>query len=290
MAKQPRHLYGKVVAITGGARGIGRATARALVQEGAKVAIGDIDEDLARRSASELGGGTVAFHLDVTDPGSFERFLDGAESELGGPLEVLINNAGIMRLGPLVDEDDATTIRQVDINLHGVITGTKLALRRMRPRGSGHLVNVASTAGKYGAAGGATYSATKHAVVGLTEAARGENLDVDIEFSIVMPGVVDTDLASGLPETRAVEKVRPDDVGAAIVDALRYPRVDVFVPKSIGPITAAVGALPRRAREAVVRLLKADKVLWDIDRQGRGSYEARAAQSEPRVEEAEAAS
>ena len=127
MAKQdPRPVNGKVVAITGGARGIGRSTAEALVREGAKVAIGDLDAELAEQVAGEIGGGTVGLPLDVTERESFAAFLDGVEERLG-PVDVLINNAGIMPLGDFAEEDDATTIRIIDINVHGVLTGTKLA-------------------------------------------------------------------------------------------------------------------------------------------------------------------
>src|SRR5580700_1295006 len=103
MAKVTRSLAGQVVAITGGARGIGRATAAALITQGAKVAIGDIEAPLAERTAEELGGGTVGLPLDVTDRASFDAFLTEVESRLG-PLDVLINNAGIMPIGPFVDE------------------------------------------------------------------------------------------------------------------------------------------------------------------------------------------
>ena len=151
MAKQPRSLSGKVVAITGGARGIGRATAAALIREGARVAIGDVDAATAQQTAEELGAGTVALELNVTDRESFEGFVSQVEERLG-PVDVLINNAGIMPVGRFVDEDDATAARQIDINLHGVIYGTKIALRRMLPRRSGHIVNIASVAGKTGVA------------------------------------------------------------------------------------------------------------------------------------------
>ena len=103
MAKQPRTLAGRVDAITGGARGIGRATAVALHRAGAMVALGDLDEEQARQTADELGGGTVAFALDVTHRASFERFLEAVEDTLG-PVDVLVNNAGIMPLGPFVAE------------------------------------------------------------------------------------------------------------------------------------------------------------------------------------------
>lgn len=284
MASEPRPLGGKVVAITGGARGIGRATAAALVRKGAKVAIGDIDAPLAERTAAELGGGTVALALDVTDRGSFERFLDGVEERLG-PLDVLVNNAGIMHLGPFAGESDATAARQVDINLHGVILGSKLALARFLPRRSGHLVNIASTAGKAGVPGGATYSATKHAVVGLTEAIRGEVRGTGIETSVVMPVPVNTELAAGLTRGRGLTAtVEPEQVADAIVDALERPRHDVYVPKGIS-IAIRLGALlPRRVGEAIGRAAKTDKILAGADPAARAAYERRAANEPDRVE------
>src|ERR1017187_345388 len=154
MAKQPRILAGETAAITGAARGIGRATAEALLRQGMKVAIGDVDIETARKTASELGPSAVALPLDVTDRESFAAFLDEAEQQLG-PIDVLIKNAGIMQIGRFIDEDDLTAQRMIDINLHGVILGTKLALARMIPRDRGQIVNVASHAGKFGAPGGA---------------------------------------------------------------------------------------------------------------------------------------
>ena len=197
MAKERRSLSGKVVAITGGARGIGKATATALVRKGCRVAIGDLDLALAEQTAAELGGGTVALPLDVTDRASFVGFLDETERQLG-PIDVMINNAGIMPVTPFVEESEDSIIRQVDINLHGVITGTQLAIGRMGPRGTGHIVNIASQAGKAGMPGIATYSATKHGVVGLSEAVRAELRDTGLEVSCVMPTLVNTELTSGV--------------------------------------------------------------------------------------------
>src|SRR5207302_4428659 len=135
-------LFGQVAAITGGARGIGEATARAFVREGMRVAVGDLDLERARATAEALGGGTLALELDVTDRGSFERFVNEAEAELG-PLDVLVNNAGIMPLGQLLDEDDLTAQRMIDINCHGVLHGMKIALPRFVARNRGHVVNIA---------------------------------------------------------------------------------------------------------------------------------------------------
>ena len=194
MTKTVRSLSGEVVAITGGARGIGAATAAALVSQGARVAIGDIDLALAERTADELGGGTLALALDVTDRASFEAFLNQVESRLG-PIGVLINNAGIMPVGPFIEETDATAQRLIDINLTGVLLGSKLALERFIPRRRGHLVNIASTAGKPGSRRACTYCATKHAVVGLSEAIRQEVRGLGIGVSIVMPWSSEPSLA-----------------------------------------------------------------------------------------------
>ncbi len=136
MAKQPRILAGQTAAITGAARGIGRATAEAFLRQGMKVAIGDVDAEAARQTAADLGPSAVALPLDVTDRESFSQFIDEAERQLG-PLDVLVNNAGIMPLGRFVDEDDATALRMIDINVHGVIFGMKLALPRMVAARSG---------------------------------------------------------------------------------------------------------------------------------------------------------
>ena len=284
MSAQPRSLQGKVVAITGGARGIGKATAKALVARGAKVAIGDLDRELAEQTANELGSDTLALELDVTRRESFEGFLDQVEERLGS-LDVLINNAGIMPLGRFVEEDDLTAQRMVDINVHGVLFGMKLALPRMQRRGSGHLVNIASQAGKAGFPGGATYCGTKHFVVGVSEAVRAELVDTAIEISVVMPAVVNTELGSGLPETRAIKKLEPEDVADAIVGALERPKFDVWVPRESIGIYKLMTLLPRGARERVARALKADKVLAEADRSERAAYEERAAQSEPGLDE-----
>jgi NADP-dependent 3-hydroxy acid dehydrogenase YdfG len=287
MAKQPRILAGQTAAITGAARGIGRATARALMSQGMKVAIGDLDEQAARRTAEELGASAIALPLDVTDRASFAAFLDGAEQRLG-QLDVLVNNAGIMQLGRFIDEDDLTARRMIDINLHGVILGCKLALERMIPRDRGHIVNISSQAGKFGAPGGATYSATKHAVVGLTEAIRGELrlMGAHIDVSYVMPFVVNTELGSGLGQARGMSNLEPSDVAEAIVEALQTGLVDVWVPKSAKRTNVLGAVLPRTLSEGMARAMKADRVLAGADLNRRRDYELRASRSEPGLEPA----
>jgi NAD(P)-dependent dehydrogenase (short-subunit alcohol dehydrogenase family) len=274
MAKASRSLAGKIVAITGGARGIGRATAVALIAQGARVAIGDIETELAAQTAQELGSGTLGLPLDVTDRSSFETFLEQVESQLG-PLDVLINNAGIMPVGPFVEETDRTAARMIDINLNGVILGSKLALQRFLPRGRGHLVNIASVAGKGGFPGGVTYCATKHAVVGLSEAIRAEVRATNIDVSIVMPVGVNTELYSGLQAARGIKTAEPEDVADAIIEALHTGRVDVYVPKSLKAMFRLMNLVPRRAADFVTKVLRADQALVNPDHMLRGAYEQR---------------
>ena len=283
MAKERQPLSGKVVAITGAARGIGKATATALVRKGCRVAIGDLDLPLAEQTAAELGGGTIAVTLDVTDRDSFRSFLDETEKQLG-PLDVLVNNAGIMPVTPFVEESEESIRRQVDINLLGVIAGTQMALQRMRPRNTGHIVNIASSAGKAGVPGIATYSATKHAVVGLSEAVRQELRGSGIEISCVMPVPVNTALMEGVSDQRAVKRVEPEDVANEIVEALELRRFDVFVPRSLQFTVTAASLLPRRGREAVARFMGVHKILTEVDLANRRAYEERAAHSEPGIE------
>ncbi len=287
MAKQRRSLNGKVVAITGGARGIGKATATALVRKGCRVAIGDLDLELAERTASGLGGGTIALPLDVTDRVSFSTFLDETERQLG-PVDVVVNNAGIMPVTPFAEESSESVQRQLDINIGGVIAGMQLAIERMRPRGAGHIVNLASQAGKGGFPGIATYSGTKHAVVGISEAVRGELRGSGVEIACVMPTVVNTELTSGVGQ-RMIKAVEAEDVADEIVDALEVPRFDVWVPRENGAFFKIVSLLPRGAREALGRLMKVDKLMTEVDHGARHAYEQRVTESEPGLGETESA-
>ena len=287
MAKQPRSLSGKVAVITGGGRGIGKALAQALTRVGVRVAIGDLDREAAERTAAELGGSAVGLPLDVTDLPGFTAFLDEVEQRLG-PIDVLVNNAGIMPITPLELESPASVARQLEINVRAVIHGTQEAMRRMRPRGTGHIVNIASLAGKGGYPGLATYSATKHAVVGLCEAVRFELKGSGVEVSCVMPGIVNTELSAGMHEAR-VKNLEPSQVAEEIVAALKVPRFDVFVPRSTGALFKLATLLPRRAREALAHVLGADLVAVTVDASKRAAYEARAADSAPSAGEERAA-
>jgi NADP-dependent 3-hydroxy acid dehydrogenase YdfG len=288
MAKQPRILAGGAAAITGAARGIGRATAQALLRQGMKVAIGDVDLQAAQATAAELGPSTVALALDVTDRVSFSTFLDQAQAQIG-PLDALVNNAGIMPIGAFLREDDATAQRILDINVHGVILGMKLALPPMIAAGRGHVINIASQAGKYGFPGGATYCASKAAVINLSRAVRKELRGSGVEISVISPVAVNTELGLGLaqPRQRQFQKIEPQQVADAIVQTLQMPRFDVHVPKQLAAGERVSALLPVSVQDGLSRLSRADAVLSQVDTAARSGYELRAAHSEPALDAAD---
>jgi NAD(P)-dependent dehydrogenase (short-subunit alcohol dehydrogenase family) len=240
------------------------------------VAIGDLDEDRAASTAERIGGGSIALRLDVTDPASLTQFLDATEQRLG-PLDVMVNNAGIMPLTPLLEEHDDLTSRILDVNVRAVIRGTREAARRMAAHGGGHVVNIASTAGKAGLPGAATYCASKAAVVVFSEAARLELAEAGIEVSCVMPGIVRTELIDGLEDVKGFRAITPERVAEAVADAIADPRFEVFVPRSAGTMLKATGLMPRPAREWVGRTMGVDHAFLDAaanpERRG---YEQRA--------------
>ncbi len=267
-------LIGATAAVTGAGRGIGRATAEALAGAGARVALGDLDADLAREAAAAIGGSAVGLPLDVTSRESFAGFLDAA-AEAFGPIDVVVNNAGIMHVGRFLDEDDRDTRGQVEVNLMGVLMGMKLVLPAMVARGSGAIVNIASVSGKSGFPGFTTYSATKHAVVGASDAVRGELAGTGVSVSVVLPMIVDTELGTGLQRT-SVRLQTPDSVARAVVHALRTGSSHVYVPRYLAAVQAALAPLPPKARAVVTGWLGANRVVGERTQAAREQYHARA--------------
>ncbi len=263
-----------VVAVSGGARGIGAAIAETAKRRGARVAIGDVDIELARLTAERIGA--TAFELDVARRESWDAFVARTEEQLG-PIDVLINNAGIMPIGPFVEESDATAERQLQINLSGVLTGCRAVLPGMLARDRGGLINIASQAGKVGIGGTVTYAATKWGVVGLSHALDDELRDTSISVCCVLPGVVNTELSRGLPETRWAPVVEPAEVAAAVVAAIEQPRREVWVPRSGRFSITITRLLPTRLRGLMGRLFRAPDPMLNADRAERAEYEARAA-------------
>jgi clavulanate-9-aldehyde reducatase len=229
-------LDGKVAAITGASSGIGEATAMALAGAGAAVSLGarrkDRLDDLAERISSD-GGWALPIEADISDQAQAESFLSRTAKELGG-LDILINNAGLMLLGPVVGGDLEEWRRMVDVNILGLLYCTHAALPLMRERGGGHIVNLSSVAGRHAHFGSAVYNLTKFGVTGFSEALRQEALNSNIRVTVVEPGMVDTELQSHNtnPVVReGLEKFRndigtvleADDIARGILYAVSQP-------------------------------------------------------------------
>jgi len=269
-------LTGRTAVVTGAGRGIGAATAAALARAGARVVVGDLDLAAAETTARDIGEAATALPVDVADPGGFTAFLDQAESRLG-PLDVLVNNAGIMPLSRIEDEPDATTARILAVNLHAVIHGSREAVVRMRPLGRGHIVNMASVAAKAPGPGAATYAASKSGVVAFSGALRAELRGSGVQVSCVLPGLVATELSAGVA-VPGYRPVTPATVADAVVRVVRRPRFEVYVPGSVG-VTLRLGSLAgRRFGDWLQRVSGADAaVLGAIGSADRLAYERRAA-------------
>lgn len=262
-----------VVAITGGGRGIGRAIATRLAADGMRVAIGDIDAEAATAAAAAIPG-ALGLALDVTDAASFDAFLNEVEHTLGA-LDILVNNAGIMPIGPFLDQDAALARRAVDINVHGPLNGMRAALPRLRAHGGGHIVNIASTAGVVGIPGGVVYSATKHAVVGMSAAVRQEYAAEGIHVSTVLPSFTNTELISGTKGLRGLPTVEPSEVAAAVATAIARRRPVVFVPRVLKGLMRVSSLLPERFSDFTLRLFGGDTAFLDIDHGVRDAYDKR---------------
>ncbi|HEX2071783.1 MAG TPA: SDR family NAD(P)-dependent oxidoreductase [Thermoleophilaceae bacterium] len=226
-----RPLEGRVAAITGASSGIGEATALALVEAGAAVALGarrlDRIEALAERIDS-AGGRAIAVEVDVSDEQAANAFVASANERLGR-LDVLVNNAGVMLLGPVTDADTDQWRQMVDVNLLGLLYCTHAALPLMAEGGGGHVVNLSSVAGRQARAGAAVYNMTKFGVTAFSEALRQEALYSNIRVTCVEPGFVETELhghnTSSLVR-QGVKKMR-EQIGEVlqagdIADAIRY--------------------------------------------------------------------
>ena len=272
------NISGKTIAITGAARGIGFATAKALLARGARVVIGDRDVAVLESAVSDLVklGQATGYPLDVTDRESFEVFLDKARSDGAGHLDVLINNAGVMPIGPFLDESEKSIRSAMEVNLYGVLTGCQLALPEMIARRRGHIINIASLSGLIPLPGQVVYNATKFGVVGLTTALADEVAPHGVEVSVVMPPFTRTELISGTSETMAIKPVEPEAIAEAIVKTLNKPKTHVSVPAALRFTAQSAQLLGPRGRRWMNKVLGLDTVFMTFDAAKRQSYTDRA--------------
>jgi NAD(P)-dependent dehydrogenase (short-subunit alcohol dehydrogenase family) len=265
-------LAGAVVLVTGGGRGIGRSTAELFARRGARVVIGDVDESAALEAARDLGARGLL--LDVADPDSFAAFVEGATRE-HQRIDVLVNNAGVMPLGPFLDEPARISRWTIEVNLWGLVHGMRLVLPGMIARGRGHVVNVVSMAGKLVVPGMAMYNASKFAAVGLTAAVRREIAGTGVSVSAVLPSAVRTGLASGVPLGKGMPTVDPEDIAAAVLASCTSRRAEVPVPGYLGAWDLIQALLPEPVMAMARDLLRDRRALTSIDREARREYRER---------------
>ena len=219
-------LSGRVALVTGGSRGIGKEIGRRLGGAGAKVALADVvDESQIQASADEIGRGAIAVSANVTDPEHCSAAVSRVEEALG-PIDVLVNNAGITRDGLLIRMSDADWSAVLDVNLKGVFNMTKAVARGMMKRRAGRIVNIASVVGITGNAGQANYSASKAGVIGFTKTVAKELASRGVLVNAVAPGFIDTDMTKALPESARETLLKliplarlggPEDVANAVL-------------------------------------------------------------------------
>jgi NADP-dependent 3-hydroxy acid dehydrogenase YdfG len=230
-------LEGRKALITGASSGIGEATAEAMVAEGAAVALGARRKDRLDELATRLteGGGTaVAIEADIADEQQAKNLVETAHSELGG-LDCLVNNAGVMLLGPLQGADPSEWRQMIEVNCLGLLYCTHYALPLIRDGGGGDVINVSSVAGRIAALGSGVYNMTKWGVVGYSESLRQEGALIGVRVTVIEPGFVDTELQGHNKNPIVVEQIEKmqnqlekvleaKDIANAIVYAAAQPK------------------------------------------------------------------
>ena len=199
-------LLGKIILISGGARGQGAAEARACIAEGARVVIGDVLDDAGKALAAQLGNGAVYLHHDVTKEEDWDAAVKAAEA-MGG-LHGLVNNAGIYRPARLMDTDAALFEAHMRVNQLGPFLGMKAVVPLMEKSGGGSIANISSTAGLRGSPGAMAYSATKWALRGMTKAAAVDLAPRKIRVNSIHPGPIDTEMLSVRTPEQNAERLK----------------------------------------------------------------------------------
>jgi NAD(P)-dependent dehydrogenase (short-subunit alcohol dehydrogenase family) len=270
MNRRQIRLDGRVVAVTGGARGIGEATARRLAVAGARVVVGDLDLDVAEASVAAYGA--MALPLDVTSRSSVAEFLDKTLAE-HGRLDAMVNNAGYMVLGRVTETPLERQLGQIDVNLNGVVLGCHEAATRLGD--GGVIVNIASLAGRVPMPGAAVYSATKAAVLSFTEALDAELAPQGIRVGAVLPSFTNTGLIAGTDAHGMTKPVEPSDVAEAVAAMIARPKATSVVPKWMASSAATWPMTSSRVKPWLRRKFGIETIFTDFDAEQREAYDKR---------------
>lgn len=254
-------LQNKTVLISGAARGIGKASAIELAKAGAKIVGVDLCvEDLkdTENAVLECGSTFSGFACDISDSGATMKLLK--EIELKNiDLDVLLNNAGVLPSGAFVDRDFTVWQKTIAINLVGLMRLTHALLPKFIEKGSGHIVNIASVAGKFGSEGVAAYGASKHGVVGFSSALREELQEYNIGVSWICPSTANTRMTEGVSRTFLTPLVQPEDVAKAVRKAIEKNMIEVFVPNWVRFHVSILPSLAPRFSRWLSKSMKASQ-------------------------------
>ncbi|GAC58124.1 putative oxidoreductase [Gordonia hirsuta DSM 44140 = NBRC 16056] len=269
-------VTGAVALVTGGARGIGFAVAKRLSAAGARVVIADLDGAAAEASAAKLGGGATGFGLDVGDLRAYENLVDTVEATVG-PVDIVVNNAGIMPVGPLSEETIPVAEAAMRVNFWAHYYAYRILAPRMIGRGRGHFINITSAAGGIHSPGLSTYVASKHAATGFGRSAREELVGTGVTLSVVMPSAVKTQLVDGIPFKwwERIGLVSPALVARRAVGTLRRRPAVVGAPRGTVLGLRVYHVVPESLWLLGRRWTGADRTLEPIDRTARAAYDGR---------------
>ncbi|QCH25585.1 SDR family NAD(P)-dependent oxidoreductase [Mycobacteroides salmoniphilum] len=265
-----------IALVTGGARGIGLSIAQRLAREGVRVVIADLDGEAAARAAREIGSGAQGFALDVAEFDEYLRVVTEVEETIG-PIDIVVNNAGIMPVGPLLGELRGVAEATMRVNFWSHYISYQVLAPRMIARGRGHFINVTSAAGAIHSPGLASYVASKHAATGFARSAREELVGTGVTISTVMPAAVRTQLVDGIP-FKWWEKlgiIPPEWVARDAVRTVRNRPAVVGSPRGTVLALRLQHLIPEWLWLLGRRVVNADRTVGPVDRRARSEYDGR---------------
>jgi short-subunit dehydrogenase len=261
----------RIAFITGGARGIGRQIATDLLASGYRVVIGDLDLAATTTTATELGAGALAVHLDITKPESISAAIIETTTTVG-PIDVWVNNAGIMPTGYFADQPLAQLTLTIDIDFTGLVAATHAILPLMVERGSGTIINIASATGVKPLAGLAVYSGAKAAVIAFSSSLRRELRGTGVTVSVIAPNLASTALGAGITPPAITGIITAQTISSAVMRVLKSGKFATVVPRPLGLLLRFSKALPIPMQDWIDDRVGSDRIGLGGDPATRAAY------------------